>query len=688
MSGKAGDRTGGPRCIALLGPQGSGKTTLLEAILHRAGAISRMGDPRQGSALGDASPIARDYAGGVEPNVATCEFMGDSYTFIDCPGAVEFAGQCATVLPGVDAAVVVVEPDAERAPALQIILRQLDELNIPRLLFINKIDAAQGGVRQLLEVFQPVSGQPLVLRQIPIWKDGIAIGTIDLALERAHIYREHAQAEVVQIPADEEQREKEARFEMMEKLADYDDELLETLLSDLEPPTERVFEDLRREMLEGLITPVLLGAARNGNGILRLLKSLRHDVAGVRATCARLGIDPRRDDATGYVMLSSHMPQGRMALARLFTGVLKEGDTIHVSTGESVRVGGLFTLSGQQARKLSGGLGPGDGAAFARIEEMKPGATFATDARALPEITAPQPPQPVYGLALGVPDSKDEVKLSDALGRLCDEDPSLRVEHAADTGELVLWGQGEMHLRVALDKLERKFGVAVHSRPRSIAFKETIRKPARARGRHKKQTGGHGQYGDVILEISPLPRGEGFRFSETIHGGVVPRQYIPAVEAGIVEYNRCGPLGFPVVDIAVNLADGSHHSVDSSELAFKLAARLAMSEAMKEARPVLLEPIVRVSVHTPQAATSRVVQIITSHRGQILGFEPRARWPGWDTVEALMPEMEIATLINELRSATAGVGSFDWRFDHLQEVSGRLAEDIVRRHGASSAAAA
>ena len=685
MADKAGERVGGPRCIAIMGPQGSGKTTLLEAILHRTGAISRMGDPQKGSAVGDASAVAREYAGGVEPNVATCEFLGDTYTFIDCPGSVEFSGQCATVLPGVDAAVVVVEPDPARAPALQLILKQLDELNIPRLLFINKIDTAQGSIRELLQFFQPVSSQPLVLRQIPIWKDGIAIGTIDLALERAYIYREHAEAEVVDIPADEAEREKEARFEMMEKLADYDDELLETLLSDMEPPSEKVFEDLRQEMLEGLVTPVLLGSAQNENGILRLLKSLRHDVEGVRATCRRLGIDPQQQTASGYAMLTTWLQQGRMTLMRLFTGALKEGDSIYTANGGQVRAGSLFRLMGQEAKKLGNGLAAGDTAAMARVEELKPGMAFAGSADAIPDIAVPRPPQPVYGLALSVPDSKDEVKLSDALNKLLEEDPSLAVEHNQDTGELVLWGQGEMHLRVALEKLKKKFGVKVEARPRSIAFKETIRKPAKARGRHKKQTGGHGQYGDVILEIKPLARGEGFRFTETIHGGVVPKQYIPAVEAGVIEYNKMGPLGFPVVDIAVNLADGSYHTVDSSELAFKMAARLAMSEAMKDAQPVLLEPIVKVTIFTPQEATSRVVQIVTGHRGQILGFEPREGWPGWDRVEALMPEMEIGTLINELRSATAGVGSFTWQFDHLQEVTGKLAEDIIQQFGRRAA---
>ena len=475
---------------------------------------------------------------------------------------------------------------------------------------------------------------------------------------------------------------------MLEKLADYDDELLETLLSDMEPPTEKVFEDLRAEMQQGLITPVLLGSAKNENGIQRLLKSLRHDVGGVRTTCARLGIDPDLDVATGYIMAAFFLQQGKMTLARLFTGGLKEGAIIFGANDAEARVGGLFRMMGQEAKKLNDGMSAGDTAAFARTEGLPPGTAFATDREAIPDIAAPRPPQPVYGLALSVPDSKDEVKLSDALQKLLEEDPSLAVEHNLDTGELVLWGQGEMHLRVAIDKLKEKFGVTVETRPRSIAFKETIRKPAKARGRHKKQTGGHGQYGDVILEIKPLARGEGFQFSETIHGGVVPKQYIPAVEAGVIEYNRTGPLGFPVVDIAVNLADGSYHTVDSSELAFKMAARLAMQEAMKDAEPVLLEPIVKLTIHAPQEATSRIVQLITGRRGQILGFQPREGWPGWDTIEALLPEMEMDELVTELRSASHGVGSLNWQFDHLQEVTGKLADEIVVRFGRGTPAVA
>ncbi len=682
MTDKTGGRPAGPRCIALVGPYQSGKTTLLEAILHRTGAISRKGSVSAGNTVGDASAAARSHGMSVELNVASTEFLGDTYTFIDCPGSVEFSGDCRAALVGCDAAVVVMEADPKKAAALQVILKQLDEIGLPRILFINKIDKAEGSVREMLEYLQPASAQPLVLRQVPIWKNGIAVGSVDLALERAYIYREGAESEVVEIPEDLKAREEEARFEMMEKLADYDDDLLETLLSDMEPPKDRIFEDLHKELVEGLITPVLLGSAENENGILRLLKTLRHDVDGIEKTRERLGVDASLKGA-GYVMKTFYSQQGKLSLTRILAGEMQDGDTVYSAGGESARIGGMFTLFGQETRKV-GSASAGDTVALGRLEGIRTGEAISVDRDEVPEILVPEPAMPVYGVALTVPDKKDEVKLSAAIAKLLEEDPSLTLKHDPDTKEMVLWGTGEMHLRVALEKLKDKFGVTAEAHPRRIAFKETIRKKAKARGRHKKQTGGHGQFGDVVIEIRPLPRGGGFEFTDTITGGVVPKQYIPAVEAGIREYAEKGPLGFPVVDFAANLEDGSYHTVDSSELAFKMAARLAMTECMKEASPVLLEPVVKVEIHVPNDATSRVTQIVSGHRGQILGFAPREGWEGWDTVEAHMPEAEIGNLIIELRSATAGVGTFEFAHDHMAEVTGKLSDEIVAKYGAGA----
>ncbi len=669
-----GGRVAGPRCIALVGPYLSGKTTLLESMLYRAGAIDRQGTVKDGTTVGDAAPEARNHGMSVEVNVASCDFLGDTYTFIDCPGSIEFSEEARAVLATCDAAIVCCEADDKKTPALQMILKELDEYDVPRLLFVNKIDRTETRIRDVLSYLQPASAKPLVLRQMPIWENGIATGFVDLALERAYVYREHAPSEVIDIPADLAEREKEARFEMLEKLADYDDELLETLLSDMEPPKDQVFGDLSRELSEGLITPVLFGSAENGNGILRLLKALRHEVPDISVTRNRLGVADSGNVA--QIVKTFHTTHGgKLSLARVLSGEISDGATLYGSSGHDGRAAGVFSLMGADPKKLSGAKA-GDTVAFGRLEEIATGETVSTDKGVEPLVLA-DPSRAVFGMAISVADRKDEVKLTSSVAKLIEEDPSISLVHDPDTHDMVLWGQGEMHLRVTLERLAGKFGIKAQSRPRRIAYKESIRKSVEVRGRHKKQSGGHGQFGDVVVQIKPMPRGSGFTFSDTISGGVVPKQYIPAVEAGIQEFLTEGPLGFPVIDLAVNLADGSYHSVDSSEMAFKLAGRLAMSEGLPKCSPVLLEPIVAVDIHVPSEATPRVNQIVSGHRGQLLGFDARDGWQGWDTVKAHMPESEIGSLIIELRSATAGAGTFTFEHDHLQELSGRQADQVI-----------
>jgi elongation factor G len=684
MNAQSGRRIAGPRCIALVGPYLSGKTTLLEAILFRTGAVERQGKVADGSTVGDNSPEARSHRMSVELNAASASFLGDTYTFLDCPGSIEFAQEAQAALAGCDAAVVVCEPDEKKTAALQLILKELDKLKVPRILFINKIDKSDNKLLEVLSYLQPASSTPLVLRQIPIWNDSIAMGFVDLALERAFVYREHAPSEVIDMPVDIKDYEKEARFRMLEKLADYDDELMEQLLSDMEPPRDRVFADLSRDLQQGLITPVLFGSAENGNGILRLLKALRHEAPGIDDTAKRLGA-PENGGAAAQTLKTFHTAHGgKLTLARVLSGTIAEGQVLYGARGQEARVAGIFQMMGTEPKKVASAKA-GDTVALGRMEHIGSGETIASGKGPPKQAFVLQVNPPVYGFAISVPDRKDEVKLTTAIGKLIEEDPSLSLQHNQDTHEMVLWGQGEMHLRVALERLAGKFGVRAEARPRRISYKETIRKPISLRGRHKKQSGGHGQYGDVVLDIKPLPRGSDFVFTDTITGGVVPKQYIPAVEAGIREYLHQGPLGFPVVDIAVNLSEGSYHTVDSSEMAFKLAARLAMSEGLPQCSPVLLEPISHVSIHVPSEATSRVNQIVTGHRGQLLGFDSREGWPGWDTIEAHLPESEIGTLIIELRSATAGVGTFTFKRDHMVELTGRTADQVLAARKAAAA---
>ncbi|TAI60470.1 elongation factor G [Bradyrhizobium sp. Leo170] len=669
----------GPRCIALVGPFQSGKTTLLEAILARTGAIRTAGSVDAGSSVGDASAEARSHKMSVGLTAATTTFMGDSYTFLDCPGSVEFAHDMRMALPAVDAAVVVCEADEKKLPQLQLILRELEELAIPRFLFLNKIDRANKRVRETLATLQPASRVPLVLRQIPIWNGDLIEGFVDLALERAFVYREHKPSEVVALEGGDLDREKEARFSMLEKLADHDDALMEQLLEDIQPPRDAVFDDLARELREGVICPVLLGSALRENGVLRLMKALRHESPGIAETAKRLGA-PETKDALAYVFKTVHLQHGgKLSLARLLAGRLDDGATLISSSGETGRVSGILAAGGAFDTKRAAAEA-GDTVALGKLDAIKTGDTMASGKTAPPSLVKVEPTSPVLAMSVAATDRKDDVKLGQALLRLNEEDPSLTQIQNQRTHDTVLWGQGEMHLRVAVERLRDRFGVNVKSHPPAIGYQETIRKPITQRGRHKKQSGGHGQFGDVVLELKPLPRGSGFTFDETVVGGAVPRNYIGAVEEGVVDGLLKGPLGFPVVDVHVRLTDGSYHSVDSSDLAFRTAARIGVSEALPNCHPVLLEPIHMVEIVCPTDATAKINAILSARRGQILGFDTREGWAGWDCVRATMPEAEIGDLIVELRSATAGAGSFTRQFDHMAEVTGRTADQIIAAH--------
>ncbi len=675
MGQNGGTSPKGPRCVALVGPFQSGKTTLLEAILARTGAIQRQGGVEAGTTVGDGGAESRHHRMSVELSVASTNFLGDVYTFVDCPGSVEFLHDMRAALPGVDAAVVVCEADEKKVPQLQLVLRELEDLHIPRFVFLNKIDKADKRVRETLQILQPASRVPLVLRQIPIWSNDIITGFVDLALERAFIYKEHAPSEIVAL--DEHlDREKEARFSMLEKLADHDDQLMEQLLEDIPPPRDKVFDDLAKELRDGIICPVLIGSATRSNGVLRLLKALRHEAPGIGDTVKRLGVTAK-SESIAYVMKTLHTTHGgKMSIARVLAGSIAEGAMLMGASGTADRVSGVFKLTGQTSEKR-GAAALGDTVALGKLDHARTGETLTSGKDPHAPVASVAAVPPVLAIAVAAKERKDDVKLGQALHKLLEEDPSLSVVHNPEAQEVIVWGQGEMHLRVATERLAGRFGVASMSRRPTVGYRETIRKAIVQRGRHKKQSGGHGQFGDVVLDIKPLPRGSGFSFTEKITGGVVPRNYIPSVEEGVIDGLKTGPLGFPVVDVTVTLIDGSYHTVDSSDQAFRTAGRIGIVEALPQCHPVLLEPIYTVEIVCPSEATAKINAILSGRRGQILGFDTREGWPGWDMVKAMMPETEIGDLIVEIRSATAGVGSFAFKFDHMAELTGKQADQIV-----------
>jgi elongation factor G len=668
----AGESAKGTRVIALVGPAGAGKTSLAEAMLFAAGATDRLGSTANGSSIGDSGPESRQRGGSTELNLYNFQYLGDSFAILDAPGSIGFAADGARALAIADVAIIVVDPDPARAPLAAPALRALDELGIPHLIFVNRIDQAHGRVRDLLSALQPMSVSPLIARQIPIWDGEKISGFVDLALERAFKYRAGQESERIEIPSDLGDREIEARTHMLEQLADHDDELLEQLLMDETPTSEKVFQDLARETSESLGVSVLFGSASSSWGVRRLLKALRHEAPEPQVAANRLSVT----GAAMYVFKVLHGSIGRLALARVLGGKIAEGSDLKTEDGDHSRAGSLFKVQGEKTQKISEAR-DGDVVAVAKVDSAKAGQWLGS-AQLPPPVEIGYPARNC-ALAIEPADRKDDVKLSGALQRLTEEDAGLIVEHDDANHEIRLKGINDEHLNTVLARLKRRYGVEVKSHAPSVGYRESIRKPVRQHGRHKKQSGGHGQFGDVIIEIRPLGRGEGFHFEEKIHGGSVPKQWIPAVEEGVREAMHKGPLGFEVVDCAVTLVDGSYHSVDSSELAFRLAGRIAMQEALAAAQPHLLEPMHKLTVVCPSSATSRITSAVAGRRGQMLGLGPRDGWSGWDRIDALIPEAELSGLEAELRSQSQGLATYEAEFDHLAELNGPLADKVIQR---------
>jgi elongation factor G len=459
---------------------------------------------------------------------------------------------------------------------------------------------------------------------------------------------------------------------MLEQLADHDDELLEQLLMDEAPEREKVLRDLARETGDNLGVSVLFGSAVSSWGVRRLLKAMRHEAPAAEATASRLGVA----DPALYVFKVIHGSIGRLALSRAVGGRIGEGSDLKTADSGHARVGSLFKVQGEKTVKV-GEARDGDIVAVAKIDSVKAGQWLGAD-KLPPKIEIDYPARNC-AIAIEPADRKDDVKLSGALQRLGEEDAALIIEHDDANHEIRLRGVNDEHLNTVIARLKRRYGVEVKSHTPTVGYRESIRKLVTQKGRHKKQSGGHGQFGDVIIEVKPLPRGSGFVFEERIHGGSVPKQWIPAVEDGVREAMRKGPLGFEVVDCAVTLVDGSYHSVDSSELAFRLAGRIAMQEALTAANPHLLEPMHKLSVVCPSSATSRITSAVAGRRGQMLGMGPRDGWTGWDRIDALIPEAELSGLEAELRSQSQGLATYEAQFDHLAELNGPLAEKVIQQ---------
>ncbi len=651
MSGTQNGRS--PRSVALVGPYSSGKSTLFEALMDAAGTpVKRPADPRNRAAT-------------TEIRVGHSSYLGNSWTVLDCPGSIEFAYETCCALAMADLAVVVCEPTPARALTVAPLLKLLADEGVPHMLFVNKIDTLEGSVRDALAALQAYSRSPLVLRQVPILHGETVSGYVDVVSERAYRYRKGQPSELIQIPSEMADDEVDALNKLVEVLADRDDALLEKVLEDVKPTTAEIYNDLRKDLASGAVVEVLLGSAENAGGVRRLWKALRHDTPMARETAERRSVDA---DGTpiAQVFKTVHAGHtGKLSYARVWRGTIKDGATLG-----GTRLGGIYRMPGGELAKITEAV-EGEVVALGRLDGVPTGATVSPSGT--PEqVPFPEPPQPVYSLAISTSDHKDDAKLSGALQKQREADPTLAMEQQQDTSETVLYGQGEMHLNSTVDRLARDYGLRVSTQRPQVAYKETIRHAVHEHGRLKKQSGGHGQFADVKIDIAPRARGSGFEFIDKIVGGAVPRNFIPAVAEAAEESAKKGPFGFPVVDISVTLVDGGFHSVDSSDMAFKTATSVAMREGLAKADPILLEPVDHVTISVPNEFTARAQRLLTGRRGQILGFSEKEGWQGWDDVVALVPEAELHDLIIELRSQTLGLGTYRRKFDHLAESRGEL----------------
>ncbi|MDP9017203.1 MAG: elongation factor G [Candidatus Eremiobacteraeota bacterium] len=660
------------RNIAFVGSHHAGKTTLVESILAHCGAIGRRGSVIEGTATTDYEPecIAHAQSTCVGFAHATCNDI--EITMIDCPGFVDFLEETKLALAGADAVVIVIEADPSRIAHTKSLVDFIESRKIPHLFVINKLDRPGTDFEGTLAALQANYGRHIVAEQWPVGSAEQYKGYIDLAEMKAYTY-EGTGEKASEIPAALAGAADAARGQLLEALSDFDDHLMEELLEGVEPPLEEIERDLCEECSHDQIIPVLVAAGVHGYGTAALVDAIAkwfpspEAASQVDAEGCLIDIKTHGPVIALVIKTFIHPQSGKLSVVRILSGTIKaDASLTNISRGgEKVRSGGLFRLQGKKQEAIPQ-AGPGSIVAIARLETVHTGDTLTTDIFKILLAHVPMN-EPTFAIAIRPKERLDEAKISQMLNRILDEDPSLRLSRAEFTNELQLLGHGEQHVTTAVERLSRKYNVAIEMHPPAIPYQETITSGTEVHSRYKHQTGGHGQFGDVWLRIEPRERGHGFSFEEKIVGGVVPRQFFPAVEKGVREALLKGPHGYPITDLHVVLYDGSYHNVDSSEQSFKTAAAMGMRDGLPKCGPVVLEPIVRVQTRVPTHFTSAVIQQLTGKRGQILGMNPSEQ-AGVDIVEADVPQVELARYITELRTATQGLGTYTWRHERFDPV--------------------
>ncbi len=674
--------------VGLFGHGGSGKTTLAESLLFTTGATTRMGEVEQGNTTTDFDDDEIKRKISINCALAPVNWKGADITFVDTPGYADFVGDAISTVRVVDTCCFVVSGVDGVEVQTEIMWERAAQVEAPSLIFISKLDRERAGFERTLEDILETLGGNVVPLMLPIGEEHGFRGVIDLVSGKAYEPDGPGKSREVPVPDDLADALEEGRDKLAEAVAETEDALLEKYLEEGELSAEEISAGLRKGVRERTLIPVLCGAASKGIGIPELLDFAAtvlplpeelQDVTGTLPGKDEEVARPRSKDAPMCALVFKTLADpyvGKLTYFRVFSGVFKsDSSVLNSSHNKAERIGQLYKVMGKEQAAV-GELAAGELGAVAKLSETFTGDTLCDKDHpiVLPKI---EYPAPLMSLAVAPRTKGDEDKLSTALGRVGEEDRMLTVRRDTEINQTLISGAGETHLDVVVDKMRRKFGVDVATELPKIPYKETIRKKVESEGKHKKQTGGHGQFGHAFLRLEPKERGSGFEFKEKIVGGSIPRQYIPGVEKGVVAAMTEGYMaGFPMVDMDVTVYDGSFHSVDSSELAFKMAASKAMKDGFAKADPVLLEPIVNAKVTVPDQFMGDVIGDLNSKRGRILGMEPRGKM---QVVSAQVPLAEMSRYSIDLRSITGGRGVFAMEFSHYEEVPEHIAQKIMEQ---------
>lgn len=677
------------RNIAVIAHGGAGKTSLIEAMLFDAGSIDRLGNVEDGTTTTDFEPeeIARKIT--ISSAAAFCTWKDHRINLIDTPGFINFLEETRGCLRAVDGTIVIVSALSGVKAETQKIWQYASEFELPRLVYINKMDKDLANFsRALGEIEKAFETEALPLN-LPIGSGSSFKGVVDLIRMKA-VLSAGGNGEESEIPGDMIPAADEYRKKLIEKIAEADDVLLEKYLEGGSLTDDEILKGIKEGSLTRRFIPVACGSATSNIGITQLLDLAilclpspgeMARISPIKGKNPKDGSEAVRQPSEGdplsaYVFKTVADPfAGRLSIFRVYSGTLKaDSNVLNTATGTKERIGQVFYIMGKKQIPAQV-IGPGEIGVVAKLKDTYTGDTLADESNPV-LLNKVRLADPIIAYAIAPKSKGDEEKVSVGLNRILEEDPTLRFQRDEESKEMLLSGMGQVHLDVTLEKLKRKFGVEVLMQTPKVPYRETVKVSSRAQGKYKKQSGGRGQYGDCWLEIEPLQRGSGYEFLDKIVGGVIPQQYRPAVEKGVVETMREGVIaGFPLVDIRVKLYDGSYHSVDSSEMAFKIAGSMALRKAVHDAKPVLLEPIMKVEVITPDDTLGAVIGDLNSKRGRVQGVEPQAG--GNQKINAQVPMSEMLTYANQLTSLTSGRGIYSMEFSHYEDLPSHLAQKII-----------